>query len=121
MRRSALELQFLAQTRGTAAARGLVEEYAFAPPRRWRMDFAWPDCGVAVEIEGAVWTRGRHTRGAGFVRDVEKYNTAASLGWTVLRLTNRELDSGDGIKLAVDTILSRRAACALLVQRDRTP
>ena len=116
MGRSLLELQFLAQTRGTAAAQGLAEEYAFAPPRRWRFDFAWPDCGVAVEIEGAVWTRGRHTRGSGFVRDVEKYNTGASLGWTVLRLTNRELDSGMGIRLVLDAIIVRRRACELLVK-----
>ena len=60
-------------------------EYVFAPPRKWRFDFAWPEQKVALEVEGAVWTRGRHTRGSGFVKDMEKYNLAAIMGWRVLR------------------------------------
>lgn len=62
-------------------------EYRFAPPRMWRFDFALPAHRVAVEIDGAVWTQGRHTRGAGYERDCEKLNTAAALGWRVFRLT----------------------------------
>ena len=49
-----------------------VAEHRFAPPRRWRFDWAWPDHMLALEIEGAVWTGGRHTRGAGYLRDMEK-------------------------------------------------
>jgi len=59
-------------------------EYRFHQ-RRWRFDFAWPAERVAVEIEGAVYTRGRHTRGAGFSADCVKYNEAAAAGWCVLR------------------------------------
>lgn len=62
-----------------------VREYQFHPRRRWRFDFAFPEALVALEIEGAVWTRGRHTRGAGFLGDVEKYNAAAGLGWRLVR------------------------------------
>jgi|TARA_R110000751_G_C13511822_1_gene451657 very-short-patch-repair endonuclease len=64
-----------------------VAELRFAAPRRWRFDWAWPDEGLALEIDGGVWTRGRHTRGAGFLRDIEKLNTAAINGWSVLRTT----------------------------------
>lgn len=67
------------------------EEFVFAPPRRWRFDFAWPDQRVALEIEGGVWTGGRHVSGTGFVRDMEKYNEAAALGWRVLRCQPRDL------------------------------
>lgn len=60
-------------------------EYRFHPKRKWRFDFAWPKQKVAAECEGAVWTRGRHTRGSGFIADCQKYNTAAVMGWIVLR------------------------------------
>lgn len=66
-------------------------EYKFHPERRWRFDFAWPDRKVALEVEGGVWIAGRHTRGSGFVKDMEKYNAAATLGWRVLRVQPKDL------------------------------
>lgn len=70
-----------------------VKEYQFAKDagRKWRMDYAWPEHKLALEVEGGVWTRGRHTRGAGFVKDMEKYNTATSMGWRILRVTPSDL------------------------------
>lgn len=62
-------------------------EFRFHPQRRWRFDYAWPTERLAVEIEGGAYTRGRHTRGAGFVNDMEKYNMATVLGWHILRYT----------------------------------
>jgi very-short-patch-repair endonuclease len=64
-----------------------IPEYKFCETRKWRFDFAFEKQKVAVEQEGAVWVRGRHTRGSGFVKDMEKYNAAALLGWRVLRYT----------------------------------
>ena len=84
-------------------AAGLPEperEYRFHPVRRWRMDFAWPQQMVAVEVEGAVYTRGRHTRGRGFTADCEKYAEAALLGWTVLRFTRQQIESGYALECA---------------------
>ena len=68
-------------------------EWKFDAKRRWRFDYAWPERMVALEVEGGVWTGGRHTRGAGFVRDMEKYNRAAVLGWRLLRVTPDKLVS----------------------------
>ena len=68
-------------------------EWKFDAKRRWRFDYAWPHQMVALEVEGGVWTGGRHTRGAGFVRDMEKYNRAAVLGWRLLRVTPDKLVS----------------------------
>lgn len=62
-------------------------EYKFCPERRWRFDYAWPKQKVAVEQEGGCWSYGRHTRGSGFIKDMEKYNKAVLLGWRVLRYT----------------------------------
>jgi len=61
--------------------------YHFHPSRKWEFDFAWPDQKLAVEIEGGIWIRGRHNRGAGYEQDCEKYNQAVLLGWRVLRFT----------------------------------
>lgn len=75
-----------------------VREHRFHPVRRWRFDFAWPLQKIAVEVEGGVWTRGRHTRPSGFVRDMEKYNTAAALGWRVLRVEPKHMRSRDHLE-----------------------
>ena len=74
-----------------------VREHRFTPLRRWRFDFAWPEYSVAVEVEGATWTAGRHTRGAGFEADCEKYNVAIVGGWRILRVTPNQIRSGEAI------------------------
>lgn len=95
---SALEERF---ARGLRALKVLEpqREYRFAPPRMWRFDFAWPEQRFAVEIEGGVWTNGRHTRGSGFVADTEKYNAAALAGWKVLRFTEKSVRDGSAVEL----------------------
>lgn len=72
-------------------------EYKFHPKRRWRFDFAWPDYRIAAEIEGGVWSGGRHTRGSGFSKDCEKYNNAVLLGWRVLRFPTGAVHDGTAI------------------------
>ena len=66
-------------------------EYRFDSVRRWRFDLAWPARMVALEVEGGVWTGGRHSRGVGMIRDMEKYNAATLAGWRVLRVTPDQL------------------------------
>ena len=80
-----------------AVQAGLPEperEYRFYPPRKWRLDLAWPPQMIAVEIEGGVWIGGRHVRGVGFEKDLEKYNTAATWGWRLLRYTPAMVEDG---------------------------
>lgn len=72
-------------------------EHRFEPERKWRFDFAWPQRLLAVEVEGAVWANGRHTRGSGYVKDMEKYNRAAILGWRVLRFSTDQVKRGEAI------------------------
>lgn len=74
-------------------------EFRFASPRRWRFDLCWPAQGVALEVEGGVWTGGRHTRGSGFVKDMTKYNEAALRGWKVLRATPSQLCTEETIAM----------------------
>ena len=79
-----------------------VRELRFDSVRRWRFDYALPEVKIAIEVEGGVFKErsytgkdglihttigGRHTSGVGFLKDMEKYNTATSLGWRLLRVT----------------------------------
>jgi very-short-patch-repair endonuclease len=72
-------------------------EWRFHPTRMWRLDFCWPGRKLAVEVEGGVWSGGRHTRGAGFIKDAEKYNAAAMAGICVLRFTTDQVRDGTAI------------------------
>jgi very-short-patch-repair endonuclease len=76
-----------------------VTEHRFHPVRLWRMDYAWPARKVALEVEGGVWSGGRHTRGAGFLKDCEKYNAAALAGWLVLRVTPSTLCTAQTVEM----------------------
>lgn len=79
---------------------GWVREYRFHPSRKWRFDFAWPELMFAAEVEGGTWVNGRHNRGAGMAKDLEKYNEAMLLGWNVARFDSAMVKSGK----AIDTI-----------------
>lgn len=84
---------------------------AFAKTERdWRFDFAWIEYKVAVEIDGGVWTGGRHVRGQGFEDDLEKINRAIELGWVVLRYTPQmiERDPVSCIEQILNVIRSRK-------------
>jgi len=76
-------------------------EYRFCPERKWRFDYAFIEQKIAIECEGGVWSRGRHTRPSGFIKDMEKYNRAALLGWRVLRYTPAQMltDATDNLKI----------------------
>jgi very-short-patch-repair endonuclease len=68
-----------------------VAEYKFHPVRRWRADYAIPNFKILIEIEGGVWVKGRHTRGSGYIKDMEKYNAAGIMGYTILRYTPQQI------------------------------
>ena len=68
-----------------------IKEYRFHDKRKWRFDYAIPEHKIAIEVEGGVWTGGRHTSPKGFLGDMEKYNTATVMGWRVLRTTPEDL------------------------------
>jgi very-short-patch-repair endonuclease len=81
-------------------------EFKFHPCRDWRADFLiapplplgslpWQPSRILLEVEGSVWTQGRHTRGSGFLADMEKYNTATMLGYRVLRFSTEQVERGE--------------------------
>lgn len=76
---------FAFQLREVGLEKVFIPEYKFHPTRKWRFDYADPVNKVAIEISGAVWRRGRHQRGGGFIKDIEKYNEATIRGWRLLQ------------------------------------
>ena len=69
-------------------------EFKFCPSRKWLFDFAVPRINLAVELEGGIWIQGRHSRGAGYQSDLDKYNTAILLNWTVFRFSVADVLNG---------------------------
>lgn len=74
-------------------------EFRFHPTRRWQFDWAFHAERLAIEIEGAAFKSGggRHTRGAGFRKDLEKYAEAAILGWRIVRVLPEDIGNGKAL------------------------
>lgn len=81
-------------------------EFKFHPTRKWRFDFAWPDARsysncfieeqdgpvaeyltckpLAMEVQGGIFVAGRHSRGAALLKEWEKLNAAAEMGYRII-------------------------------------
>lgn len=84
-----------------------VAEFRFHDTRRWLFDWAWPDRKIELEQEGVVYQKaegqqhmlgGRHVSVTGFKKDLEKYGTAFSLGWRVLRCLPEQIEDGQAVQ-----------------------
>lgn len=73
-------------------------EYKFHSERKWRADFHLVGKMILVEVEGGIWSGGRHTRGKGYIGDMEKYNAATMLGYQVIRFSTEQVKSGLAIQ-----------------------
>ena len=106
MATSRLESRFLLLWR-VAQGPPLEREVRFHTSRRWRADFAHIERRTLIEIEGGIFIPGggRHNRGGGYAKDAEKYLEAVLAGWTVIRLTERQLEI-DFIERIVDLLSS---------------
>lgn len=77
-----------------------VAEHKFHPTRKWRFDYAWLDQRVALEVQGGLFVQGRHSRGAALLKEHEKLNAAAALGWRVLFVTPKQIANGEALQIA---------------------
>lgn len=89
------------------------KEYRFHRTRKWRFDYAYPEEKVAIEVEGGVWTGGRHIRSTGFLKDMEKYNEAGLLGWRIFRITPGMITDGNAVTL-IERIFQIDKECDVL-------
>jgi very-short-patch-repair endonuclease len=79
-------------------------EHRFHPDRQWRFDFAELDLKLAVEVDGGIYSGGRHVKGKGFQADMDKLNEATRLGWRVLRFSTNDVITGKA-KMTVEAML----------------
>jgi very-short-patch-repair endonuclease len=86
----------------------IEKEFRFHATRKWRFDYAFPALKIAVEVDGGVWTGGRHINPAGYINDMEKLNNAAALGWLVLRITTDDRFASKTYDLIKQTIEARK-------------
>lgn len=93
MRKTALMAILLAEIKQEGLPAPVLE-HAFHPIRRWRLDAAWPDKKVGLEVHGAVYAHGHHVRGKGFEDDREKANEAQLLGWKILEYSTGQVRDG---------------------------
>lgn len=103
MNRSALEATFDLGVKAWRLPQPQIE-FRFHPSRKWRFDRAWPELRLAVEIDGGTWNGGRHTRPAGYAEDCDKFNTAALMGWTVLRFTGEHVRQGQAVAVVAEAL-----------------
>ena len=57
-----------------------------------RVDFAYPDSRIAIEVDGYEF----HSKRTDWERDLVRQNKIAALGWLVLRTTKRQIDEHPG-------------------------
>lgn len=79
-------------------------EYCWCAGRKFRADFAWPENKLMLEVEGGIWNAGKHGRGSGIKKDMEKATVAARTGWRMIRVTPDELcmaETAEAIKDAL--------------------
>lgn len=95
LQRSPLEVLLAWQM--DAAKMIYASEYRFHEVRKWRVDFAFEPERLAIEVEGGGWVNGRHNRGAGMQKDIEKYNALTLSGWRLLRFTGQDIKSGHAL------------------------
>jgi very-short-patch-repair endonuclease len=82
---------------------GPTPEFKFHPVRKWRIDFAFVEQKLAVEINGGIWISGKSGRGgahslpSNIIRDMEKGNELSIMGWHLLQFTPAQVRNGEAI------------------------
>jgi len=100
-----------------------TQEYRFHPVRLWRLDFAYPEKKIAIEVDGGGWGRpvvcnrchqtvmryvngrsypvregGRHHTAKGSEADNEKKNALAEMGWRVVTYNPSHIKDGSALQ-----------------------
>lgn len=90
-------------------AAGLTDfkiEYPFAREvdRGFRWDIAFVDDKLAVEVDGGIWSKGAHGHPLTILRNMEKRNWAARLGWRCLAFSTKQVKTGEAVAFVYETL-----------------
>ncbi|SOC52628.1 Protein of unknown function [Blastococcus aggregatus] len=94
---------------GPPTVPAFVQQHRVVLPdgRAAELDAAWPEAGVAVELDGAAFHGSREAR----ERDLRRDNALATLGWVVLRFSYERLVSDPaGCRREIEAVVRRRLA-----------
>jgi very-short-patch-repair endonuclease len=78
-----LNLKYWCQAKGLT----LLKEHRFDKVRKWRFDFAIEEKKIAIEYNGIMSEKSRHTTIGGYSGDMDKVTQASIMGWTILQYT----------------------------------
>ena len=78
-------------------------EYRFHETRKWRIDVAFPEIKLAVEVDGAV-----HRIKSRFHGDIKKHQALFFMGWRLLRVSTNQVRSGEASVMIRDLIQHAR-------------
>jgi hypothetical protein len=85
-----------------------VQQFPLQVHGRWlRLDAAWPDARVAVELDGAPFHGSREAR----ERDLRRDTALATLDWVVLRFSYARLMADpEGCRREIEAVVRQRLA-----------
>jgi len=85
-------------------------EYLFAREaigRDWRWDIAYVAQKLAIEVDGGIWVQGAHAHPTTIVRNMEKRNWGARLGWRLLTFSTDEAKDGRALAFIEGVLLNK--------------
>ncbi len=85
--------ELLAEQIAAAALPVPVREFKHVHGRRFRLDFAWPDRMIGVEVQGMV-----HRIKKRFEADIEKRALGLLAGWRIMEVSGASIRSGQAVK-----------------------
>ncbi len=85
--------EMLAEQIAAAGLPAPVREFKYVHGRRFRLDFAWPDRMIGVEVQGMV-----HRIKKRFEADIEKRALGLLAGWRIMEVSGASIRSGQAVK-----------------------
>jgi hypothetical protein len=74
-----------------------IRQFQAIPGRKLAFDFGFPEWRLLVEIQGGVWTKGKHGRGSGIIQDQNKLNDAVLNGFYTLQFSVNHIKDGTAL------------------------